>query len=113
MSSGGIQNLKTFDPFADAIKADDSGVQDGLIHIRIQQRNGRKTLTTVQGISDNYDKKKIVKACKKEFACNGTVVEHPEYGEVIQLQGDQRNNICQFLTKVGIAKQEQLKVHGF
>jgi len=113
MSSGGIQNLKTFDPFADAIKSDESGVQDGLIHIRIQQRNGRKTLTTVQGISDNYDKKKIVKACKKEFACNGTVVDHPEYGEVIQLQGDQRNNICQFLTKIGIAKSEQLKVHGF
>jgi len=49
----------------------------------------------------------------QEFACNGTVVEHPEYGEVIQLQGDQRNNICQFLTKVNIAKPEQLKVHGF
>ena len=26
------------------------------------------------------------KVAKKEFACNGTVVEHPEYGEVIQLQ---------------------------
>jgi len=113
MSAGGIQNLKTFDPFADAFRADDQSVQDGLIHVRIQQRNGRKTLTTVQGISDNYDKKKIVKACKKEFACNGTVVEHPEYGEVIQLQGDQRNNICQFLSKIGIAKAEQLKVHGF
>jgi len=113
MSAGGIQNLKTFDPFADANKADDQGVQDGLIHVRIQQRNGRKTLTTVQGISDNDDKKKIVKACKKEFACNGTVVEHPEYGEVMQLQGDQRNNICQFLVKIGIAKPEQLKVHGF
>ena len=25
----------------------------------------------------------------QEFACNGTVVEHPEYGEVLQLQGDQ------------------------
>ncbi|XP_015787022.1 eukaryotic translation initiation factor 1 [Tetranychus urticae] len=111
-SSSQIHNLKTFDPFADAIKADDT-VHDGLIHIRIQQRNGRKTLTTVQGIADNYDKKKIVKACKKEFACNGTVVEHPEYGEVIQLQGDQRNNICQFLTKYGIARTEQLKVHGF
>jgi len=113
MSAGGIQNLKTFDPFADAFRADDQSVQDGLIHVRIQQRNGRKTLTTVQGISDNYDKKKIVKACKKEFACNGTVVEHPEYGEVMQLQGDQRNNICQFLTKIGIAKPDQLKVHGF
>jgi len=108
-----IQNLNTFDPFADAIKGTQEGVQDGLIHIRIQQRNGRKTLTTVQGISNEYDKKKIVKACKKEFACNGTVVEHAEYGEVIQLQGDQRENICQFLTKIGIAKPEQLKVHGF
>lgn len=52
------------DPFADAFRGDDTGTQD-LIHIRIQQRNGRKTLTTVQGISHNFDKKKIVKACKK------------------------------------------------
>ena len=28
---------------------------------------------------------------KKEFACNGTVVEHSEYGEVIQLQVSIRN----------------------
>lgn len=108
-----IQNLQKFDPFADANRADDQGNQEGLIHIRIQQRSGRKTLTTVQGISDDYDKKKIVKACKKEFACNGTVVDHPEYGEVIQLQGDQRNNICAFLTKINLAKPDQLKVHGF
>lgn len=36
----------------------------------------------------------------QKFACNGTVIEHPEYGEVIQLQGDQRKNICQFLVEV-------------
>ncbi|GAB0184287.1 eukaryotic translation initiation factor 1b [Grus japonensis] len=83
-----IQNLQSFDPFADATKGDDllpAGTED-YIHIRIQQRNGRKTLTTVQGIADDYDKKKLVKAFKKKFACNGTVIEHPEYGEVIQLQ---------------------------
>lgn len=57
--------MKILDPFADAFRGDDTGTQDGLIHIRIQQRNGRKTLTTVQGIADNFDKKKIVKACKK------------------------------------------------
>lgn len=73
----------------------------------------RKTLTTVQGIADDYDKKKLVKAFKKKFACNGTVIEHPEYGEVIQLQGDQRKNICQFLIEIGLAKDDQLKVHGF
>lgn len=53
------------DPFADAIKGADDDVQDGLVHIRIQQRNGRKTLTTVQGLSAEYDLKKIVRACKK------------------------------------------------
>ncbi|XP_006833759.1 PREDICTED: eukaryotic translation initiation factor 1 [Chrysochloris asiatica] len=105
-----IQNLHSFDPFADASKGDDllpAGTED-YIHIRIQQRNGRKTLTTVQGIADDYDKKKLVKAFKKKFACNGTVIEHPEYGEVIQLQGDQRKNICQFLVEIGLAKDDQL-----
>uniref|UniRef100_A0A4W3GEU2 Eukaryotic translation initiation factor 1-like n=1 Tax=Callorhinchus milii TaxID=7868 RepID=A0A4W3GEU2_CALMI len=106
---------KYYYPYADATKGDvllPSGTED-YIHIRIQQRNGRKTLTTVQGIANDYDKKKLVKAFKKKFACNGTVIEHPEYGEVIQLQGDQRKNIYTFLVEVGIVKEEQLKVHGF
>lgn len=51
------------DPFADDEGA--SSGKDGYIHIRLQQRNARKTLTTVQGISADYDLKKIVKACKK------------------------------------------------
>ncbi|EGW05874.1 Eukaryotic translation initiation factor 1 [Cricetulus griseus] len=78
-----IQNLHSFDPFADA------------------------------RIADDYDKKKLAKAFKKKFACNGTVIEHPKYGEVIQLQGDQRKNIWQFLIEIGLAKDDQLKVHGF
>jgi len=60
------------DPFADATKGDDrlpAGTED-YIHIRIQQRNGRKTLTTVQGIADDYDKKKLVKAFKKVVILN-------------------------------------------
>jgi translation initiation factor 1 len=108
-----IENLKAFDPFADAAKGDDMSVQDGLVHVRIQQRNGRKTLTTVQGLAEEYDLKKIIKVAKKEFACNGTVVEHPEYGEVLQLQGDQRENICTLLTTCQLVKTDQIKVHGF
>merc|ERR1719402_1454185 len=57
-----IENLTSFDPFADAVRGTEDGVQDGLVHIRIQQRNGRKTLTTVQGLSDEYDLKKIIRA---------------------------------------------------
>lgn len=37
---------------------------------------------------------------QQRFACNGTVIDHPEYGEVIQVQGDQRNNIRQFIKEV-------------
>ncbi|XP_017654730.1 eukaryotic translation initiation factor 1-like [Nannospalax galili] len=97
-----IQNLHSFDPFADASKGDDllpAGTED-YIHIRIQQRNGRKTLTTVQGITDDYNKKKLVKVLKEKFACSGTVIEHPECGEVIQLQGDKCKAICQFLIEL-------------
>lgn len=109
---GQLSNLN-IDPFADAGAADLEKKDESKVHIRIQQRNGRKTLTTIQGISSDYDLKKITKAFKKEFACNGTVVEHPEYGQVIQLQGDQRNNAAEFLRKITIASKDNIKVHGF
>jgi translation initiation factor 1 len=35
---------------------------------------------------------------KKKFACNGTIVSDTEMGEVIQLQGDQRKDVQDFLT---------------
>ena len=55
------------DPFAtrSMTKEGVGSSQEGFVHIRIQQRNGRKTVTTVQGIADEFDKKKIVKVCKK------------------------------------------------
>ena len=37
-------------------------------------------------------------------------MQHPEYGEIIQLQGDQRNKIGTFLVKAGLAREEQIKV---
>merc|ERR1711941_105080 len=113
-----IQNLKSFDPFAEV---DDAGgevksTQQNYIHIRIQQRNGRKTLTTVQGLPKKFDQKKILKVIKKKFACNGTVVADSEMGEVIQLQGDQRKDVQEFLTdkKEGLALDgKTIKIHGF
>jgi hypothetical protein len=35
---------------------------------------------------------------KKKFACNGTIVSDAEMGEVVQLQGDQRKDVQDFLT---------------
>ncbi|KAK2068406.1 hypothetical protein P8C59_003045 [Phyllachora maydis] len=115
-----IENLKTFDPFAEA--DEDTGQAkktQEYIHIRIQQRNGRKTLTTVQGIPPKFDMKKILKVIKKDFACNGTIISDTDskgLGEVVQLQGDQRNRIKEFLTdkENGLGLDEKtIKVHGF
>ncbi|KAK4398480.1 protein translation factor SUI1 [Sesamum angolense] len=113
MSELDIQTPTAFDPFADA-NAENSGAgSKDYIHIRIQQRNGRKSLTTVQGLKKEFSYNKILKDLKKEFCCNGTVVQDPELGQVIQLQGDQRKNVSTFLVQAGIAKKEHIKIHGF
>ncbi|KAK3172508.1 Eukaryotic translation initiation factor eIF-1 [Lepraria neglecta] len=104
-------------PFAEA--DEDTGEtkqSQNYIHIRIQQRNGRKTLTTVQGLPKKFDQKKILKVIKKKFACNGTIVNDTEMGEVIQLQGDQRKDVQEFLVdkKEGLELDAKtIKVHGF
>ncbi|KAK4845910.1 hypothetical protein QYF36_010533 [Acer negundo] len=101
-----------FDPFAEA-NAEDSGAgSKDYVHIRVQQRNGRKSLTTVQGLKKDFSYNKILKDLKKEFCCNGTVVQDPELGQVIQLQGDQRKNVSTFLVQAGIVKKEFIKIHG-
>jgi translation initiation factor 1 len=33
--------------------------------------------------------------------------------QVIQLQGDQRRKVSQFLVQEGLVKKEKIKIHGF
>ncbi|XP_066309862.1 protein translation factor SUI1 homolog isoform X2 [Miscanthus floridulus] len=102
MSDLDLQLPSAFDPFAEA-NAEDSNAGAGskdYVHVRIQQRNGRKSLTTVQGLKKEYSYNKILKDLKKEFCCNGTVVQDPELGQAIQLQGDQRKNVATFLVQL-------------
>jgi translation initiation factor 1 len=104
----------SFDPFAD--EAADAGAgagagDDGRVHLRVQQRNGRKTLTTVQGLSKGFNYAKVLRDLKRELCCNGTVVEDKELGNVIQLQGDHRKKVAAFIAKAGLAKTDCIKVH--
>uniref|UniRef100_A0A6U4M8A9 SUI1 domain-containing protein n=1 Tax=Hemiselmis andersenii TaxID=464988 RepID=A0A6U4M8A9_HEMAN len=113
-----IGNLAApFDPFADAASSDKTGgstFTQGVVHIRIQQRNGRKSITTVTGLNQQLDLKKILKAIKKEHCCNGTVLKDEETKEeVLQFQGDQREAVRSFLVKEEIADKESVKLHGF
>lgn len=81
--------------------------------MHFQQRTSRKCLTLIQGLPDDLDFKKILRQFKKAWCCNGTIVEHEQYGTIIQLQGDKRRDILKFLLTEGIAVREMIKVHGY
>ncbi|KAB2605973.1 translation factor SUI1-like protein [Pyrus ussuriensis x Pyrus communis] len=107
-----VQIPNPFDPFSEAEDSDSPGAKD-YVHIRVQQRNGKKCLTTVQGLKKDFSYNKILKDLKKEFCCNGNVVQDKELGKIIQLQGDQRKNVLQFLVQAEIVKKDRIKIHGF
>jgi translation initiation factor 1 len=54
---------------------------------------------------------------KKTFNCNGAVVSDEEYGDVIQLQGDQREECVEWLITQEILtefdRKERVVIHGF
>ena len=81
------------------------------IHLRKTQRNGRKCMTTVEGLADELDKKKITRALKRVFKCNGAIVKDEKENEIIQLSGDQRNNVKDFLIEQEIEKEEDVIIH--
>ena len=110
MTEAEIQNFDAFDAFDDA---DEKQGDQSKVHIRVQQRNGRKCITTVQGLADDLDVKRICKAFKKNFSCNGAITKDADNGEIIQLSGDQRTNTKDFLVDQEICKASQIVIHGF
>jgi translation initiation factor 1 len=83
------------------------------IHIRIQQRSSRQSLTLVEGLDSDLDLERICKYMRRAFNCNGTVLEEV----VISLQGDQRENVAKWLVENEVLTKsegkERLVVHGF
>uniref|UniRef100_A0A6C0KVY5 SUI1 domain-containing protein n=1 Tax=viral metagenome TaxID=1070528 RepID=A0A6C0KVY5_9ZZZZ len=86
--------------------------QQDIIHIRIQQRNGKKCLTLISGIANDLDLHKIMRYLKKMYNTNGNVLSDPQYGEIIQLQGDQRKNVHDALIEWKIAEKGDIRIHG-
>lgn len=84
------------------------------IHLRLQQQ-GRRNLTIIQDLDDDLDFPRICKDMRKKFNCNGNVVNDEKMGEIIQLQGDQRDNVKDWLIKNEIVTSREIDrivVHG-
>lgn len=82
------------------------------VHLRVQQRNGRKRWTTIAGLAPDLDLAKILKYLKKAFCTNGAVVRHATAGLVIQLQGDLRRQVYEALWTWQICDRDMIKVSG-
>ena len=89
-----ITNFEKHDAFADAQGS--GGVQYEKVHIRIQKRNQRKSIVTITGLAEDLDLKKICRAMKKRFSCNGAVVVDKEHGDVFKSRETTVNQLSNF-----------------
>lgn len=108
--------MEDFDqnPFGEFGKSEDPSL-DLKIHIRIQKRNARKSVTTVAGLSnfEQIQPKKLISMLRKKLCCNGHQTKDKDDLPVIQVQGDHRDEISKILTeKYGIKSKNIIK-HGF
>jgi len=71
---------------------------DGIVRVRYERKGrGGKGVTLVEGIQENTESlKKLAKELKKKCGVGGAVKEH-----IIEIQGDQRDNIVKQLQDKG------------
>lgn len=114
MVDNGILNFTTFDPFKDNenIEFEDK------IHIRSQKRNGRKSITIIEGLTKILDQKEIqpkilLKKWKKTLSCNGSIKPDPEDQKflVFQLSGNQKVLILDYLLKILNLDRDNIILH--
>jgi translation initiation factor 1 len=93
----------------------DELVEKGKIHIRYQ-KIGPRALTIIEGLDDDLDQKRIARAMAKAFSCSTSVHQNKEANDIIQLQGDQREHVVDWLLQQEILtekeKKERVVVHG-
>ena len=84
-------------------------------HLRLQKRNGRKSITTITGLEQDLDFVRLLRAFKKKFKCIGSldIEEKTNIVLAIKLSGDQRENVKNFLLLEEIIPDERnIIIHG-
>jgi len=98
--------------FEDGVETADNMQLLDSVHIRIQQRNGKKVITIIQGLDAKIPCKDLIKKFKTMYACGGHIAEDEEFGEVIQLTGDQRIKVRDYLVDNSLVEADKVEIHG-
>ncbi|RKP10547.1 translation initiation factor SUI1, partial [Thamnocephalis sphaerospora] len=82
--------------------------------IRVKQRNGRKCVTTIEGLpQDLRIIKRLVKDLKKSISVGGSIEQDDDVGYVIQLQGKNTTALVNHLVEnYKEIDRSQIEVHG-
>lgn len=101
-----------------------------VVHIYVKQRNGKKSITTIQGVDKlACNMESVLKDLKNSNSCGGSIVKNEnnekseksdkqekqdkqDNGLIIVLQGDHRKEIQEYLIKKKLIALENIKVHG-
>jgi translation initiation factor 1 len=95
------------------LKFDDNDVfSKNIVTISVQKRNGRQCITNISGLAEDLDLPKIISYLKKKYSCNGSIIKDEQFGEIITLTGDQKENIYNFLIGEEINKKDEIIVKG-
>ncbi len=79
------------------------------IHIGIKQRNGKKVITLIENLDKlQLDLEKIAQVLRKKFHCASVVKNN-----VIELQGDHRVGVKQFIIDENIVESKYIIFHGY
>ena len=92
---------------------DDDIFNKNNITIHTKMRTGKKIMTMIYGFGIEYDTVKILKHFQKSFHCTGNILNDEKFGEVIQLTGNHKSKIVEFLTNEGIATNDTIILKGF
>lgn len=98
--------MNVFDPFEEESK------ESFKVHLRVMQRNARQRITTMSGLPEEFDLKKINKSLKQSLCCSGSIQENDD-GKYLKFSGDQRDAIAKFLVEQEIAEKDQIVIHGY
>jgi len=81
--------------------------------VSITQRNSRKSITKIEGLSTSYDMKKIIKELQQKVQSSGSISDVEGHGKVIIFQGDKRNEIIKYLVDNNYVNRENIKLMGY
>ncbi len=109
-----MQNDYIFDSMTEIMEPiTNNNINNNKVHLRIRQRNSRKSYTIIENLPDNVNLSDLARDMRKKLSCNSFVKSDEIIGKYIQLFGDQRVAVKKILIDANIVHESDIIIHGY